>query len=268
MIDQKKRKKNIEGPKFSWKVWGMWVTVITIIASVSLILENPFNVSGIFIYTYGIGLGLLMGIFVATFYYGAYHFTRWIQFKNISKPIIEQISLQNEAEKLQNELEDNFFTNLVKINFKYLDKYYLQTQVQANKSFILSAVAAILGFIIIITGIVLMFLDKTNPAYVTTGAGLLSEFIAAVFFYLYNKTIIKMGDYHQKLVITQNISLALKISESLPEDNQSKAQLEIIRALTDGVNMYLTNTPSNFKENQLGMMPDKPKWDDSKQSSD
>ena len=68
----------------------------------------------------------------------------------------------------------------------------------------------------------MMFLAAYDPKfkdpalkypYVVTAAGILSEFIAAVFFYLYNKTIQKMREYHQKLVLTQNISLALKISD-------------------------------------------------------
>ncbi len=37
-------------------------------------------------------------------------------------------------EKLQETLEDDFFTKLVKINFKYIDQYYLQTQSQADRA--------------------------------------------------------------------------------------------------------------------------------------
>jgi ABC-type multidrug transport system fused ATPase/permease subunit len=147
------------------------------------------------------------------------------------------------AQVLQERIEENFFTKLVQINFKYIDQYYLQTQEQANKSFGLSLVAALAGLAIVAAGIVLMFLDKTEPAYVSTSAGILSEFIAAVFFYLYNRTILKMSEYHQKLVITQNISLALKIAEGLPDAERVKCQQELVTRLTDGINRYLTNLP-------------------------
>jgi hypothetical protein len=148
--------------------------------------------------------------------------------------------------KLQATLDEDFFTKLVKINFKYIDQYYLQTQSQADKSFRLSAAVAIVGLLIVIAGIVLMFLGRTTPAYVTVSSGVLGEFIAAVFFYLYNQTILKMGDYHQKLVLTQNVGLALKIAETLPEGQRTQAQRELIQRLTENVNRHLTQIPPKY----------------------
>jgi hypothetical protein len=86
----------------------------------------------------------------------------------------------------------------------------------------------------------MMFFEKTEPAYVTTGAGVISELIAALFFYLYNRTILKMSQYHHKLVITQNISLALKISEDMEGDNKSKIQEMLVDRLTMDTNKYLS----------------------------
>jgi hypothetical protein len=157
--------------------------------------------------------------------------------------ILTEIS-EIEVNDLQKTIEDDFFTNLVKINFKYIDKYYLQTQLQANKSFMLSVVASSVAFMIIIAGIVLMFQGQTNSSLVATGAGVLSEFIAAVFFYLYNKTIAKMGEYHHKLVLTQNISLALKITEQMEGELKSKAQLQLIEQLTKDINLHIASKPS------------------------
>lgn len=153
---------------------------------------------------------------------------------------VQSRNLTQKTEELQEELEKDFFTNLVRINFKYLDKYYLQTQEQGDKSFLLSAAAAVAGLSIIVAGITLMFFDKAQPAYLTTAAGVLSEFIAAVFFYLYNKTILSMSQYHQKLVITQNIALALKITGELPDADRVRSQLALVEALTKDVNQLLS----------------------------
>lgn len=144
------------------------------------------------------------------------------------------------ADELKESIEENFFTKLVQINFKYLDQYYLQTQEQANKSFGLASIAAAVGLIIVIVGIVMMFNRQTEPAYVTTAAGVLSEFIASIFFYLYNKTILKMSQYHQKLVITQNISLALKITDSMQDDQKAKSLEILVDRLTTDANKFLT----------------------------
>src|SRR6185312_16701793 len=43
---------------------------------------------------------------------------------------LEQVNTQ--IVQLQENLQEDFFTKLVNINFKYIDKYYLQTQVQAD----------------------------------------------------------------------------------------------------------------------------------------
>ena len=151
------------------------------------------------------------------------------------------MALANKSEVLQEKLEENFFTNLVKINFKYTDQYYLQTKVQADKSFRLCAVATSLSLVMIFIGIALLFFDKsrTEPGYVAAASGVLGEFIAAVFFYLYNRTITKMGEYHQKLVLTQNISLALKISEDLPGDQKASSQVKLIEYLSKDKNTFL-----------------------------
>jgi hypothetical protein len=157
-----------------------------------------------------------------------------------------------QATKLQDTLEEDFVTNLVKINFKYIDRYYLQTQLQADKSFRLASFISVVSFVIIALGVGMMYSQKTDltPAYVTAGAGVLSQFISAVFFYLYNQTILKMGEYHRKLVLTQNISLALKISQELPDAEWAKAQASLIDRLSENFNLYLAQEGSASRLSQ------------------
>jgi len=168
----------------------------------------------------------------------------FLNFRNINSEvnlsIIENDLVKLETEKLQENIEEDFITKLIKINFKYIDQYYLQTQEQADKSFKLASNASIIGLVIICTGIIMMFFDKIQPGYITTSAGVISEFIAAIFFYLYNRTVLKMSQYHKKLVITQNISLALKISEDMNPENKVKAQEMIIDRITFDINKFLS----------------------------
>jgi len=86
-----------------------------------------------------------------------------------------------------------------------------------------------------------MYYGKAELAYVTTAAGVLSGFIATIF-YPYNRTILKMSQYHQKLVPTQNISLALKTTDDMDANQKSKALELLIDRLTIDVNKYLTDT--------------------------
>jgi len=89
-----------------------------------------------------------------------------------------------------------------------------------------------------------MFRGQLQPAYLTAAAGTITEFIAAVFFYLYNRTILKMSEYHRKLVLTQNISIALKIAEGLPEADRVRVQEQLILRLSDNVNVLLVGDPT------------------------
>jgi hypothetical protein len=148
-------------------------------------------------------------------------------------------------DELQDKLEEDFFTKLVNINFKYIEKYYLQTQVQAERSFYLSAFASVVALAMVGVGIGMMYGGKTTPAYVTAGAGVLSQFVAAVFFYLYNRTVLRMGEYHQKLVLTQNISLALKTADGLNDTEKQKVLVAIVAELTKDVNSLLAKAPAN-----------------------
>jgi hypothetical protein len=109
----------------------------------------------------------------------------------------------------------------------------------------LCAVASCVSLLVIIAGIVMLFVNQSakEAGYVATGAGTLGEFISAVFFYLYNRTIMKMGEYHQKLVLTQNVSLALKISEELPPTEQVAARTKLIDYLSKDIDLFLTARP-------------------------
>jgi hypothetical protein len=149
------------------------------------------------------------------------------------------IERQLSVEQLSVAPQEDFFTKLVGINFRYIEQYYLQTREQADKSFNLSAAVATVGFLTVIAGIVLMYRGMTQPAYITAASGVLTEFIGAVFFYLYNRTILKMGEYHKKLVLTQNISLALKISENLGPPDKTQALMQLIDRLSQDVNYLL-----------------------------
>jgi len=134
--------------------------------------------------------------------------------------------------------KSNFYDKLIQINFKYTDKYYQQTQEQADKSFRLATFASITSFIVLVFGIHKIYSDGGDtPSYLTTISGVLTSFVSAVFFYLYNQTIQKMAGYHKKLVLSQNINLALKIAQGIEDKAEKVTALKIlIDRLTTDIN--------------------------------
>jgi len=228
--------KTISGRKFPWRYW--WGVFAAFSAPLVYLIvddkETLSNENGII----ALGIGVFSAMFYATLIVGVVH-----KFKtgNLEKKRHELLmsSMSKESDSLQDDLDKNFFITLVKINFKYIDKYYLQTQVQADKSFKLCVGAAVTGLAIIVSGLIMLYFDKTEVGNIAASAGVLGEFIASVFFYLYNKTVSKMADYHQKLVLTQNISLALKVADELPEKEKAEAKLKLVDYLSKDVNSLL-----------------------------
>ena len=51
-----------------------------------------------------------------------------------------------------------------------------------------------------------------------------------------------MSQYNQKLVLTQNISLALKMTDEMISEAKQKSLEILIARLTTDVNKYLTDT--------------------------
>ncbi len=151
---------------------------------------------------------------------------------------ISLIKFSIDTEK-QLENEENLYSKSIKMNFRYLDNYYSQTQNQASKGFIVTVVIATVGAFIVFGGIFSMYFGFTKPAYITVATGSVTEIIASVFFYLYNKTIINMGKYHEKLVLSQNVAYALEIVDTLSMDKKDEAKKELMLELVKDINIYL-----------------------------
>ncbi|HKM52848.1 MAG TPA: hypothetical protein VJY33_05505 [Isosphaeraceae bacterium] len=232
-------------PRFSWKVWLVWFAVVTVLFIVAFLFyllfhpevreKSPWLAWLVVL----VMLAPVYGMLAAPMYCG-YVWLRRSAYRFMLKGVAAE-SIEKRTEILQDDLEKDFFNNLVKINFKYIDKYYLQTQIQADKAFTMCVVAAFIGFAVVIAGVVQMYIGKLQPAYVTTVAGVLSQFIAAVFFYLYNKTMLKMAEYHRKLVLTQNIGLALRITQDLPEEQRLVSQSALVDRLSTDINALLAS---------------------------
>ena len=216
-------------------IWGSILISIVSSCFLFIFLEDTFQYRITFsriIYSliWGSGIGCFFGIYI-------------YMLMEMKESRLHRYVLEFEAES-----KEDIFENSIKMSYKYLDQYYLQTREQAQRGFFVTVCVAIFGAILIGVGIGAMFLEKTEPSYVTCASGVITEFIAAIFFYLYNKTISSMSNYHNKLVLSQNISIALKVADTLPSDDKVKAKNTIIKELLKDINSYLIqNDLSNEK---------------------
>lgn len=116
---------------------------------------------------------------------------------------------------------ESYFSNLVEINVDNLSEYYSMVKSHTSNSFWISASTSVAGFFLIVTGlIVLIFSDSSvEISYISTGTGVVVEFISGVFFYLYNRTVRQLKDYHDSLIDVQNILLSFKIIEDTKDED-------------------------------------------------
>jgi hypothetical protein len=126
------------------------------------------------------------------------------------KRVIERFSL---APSSKGHGEPSYFDSLVRINVENLAAYYALVKVHTNKSFLISIGVGMVGFTLVGAGLVLGYStsSKAHLAYVATGSGVITEFIAGVFFYLYNRTVRQLKEYHDSLLAVQNVLLAFRL---------------------------------------------------------
>lgn len=93
---------------------------------------------------------------------------------------------------------------------------------------------ATIGFTLICVGIVVGIVSNfvgditLDVAYLTSIAGILTEFISGGFFYLYNRTLQQLNRFHDKLLASKENSMALLASSSIKDDTKrddAKAEL-------------------------------------------
>lgn len=134
-------------------------------------------------------------------------------------------------EKLERAKGLDVYKYVLLINISALEGYVAQARLQAQQSFNLSKFVALAGFMIVAIAISLsVYLtiagnQNLNAAYLAGIAGVLTEFIAGVFFFLYSKTLTQINLFHDKLVDMQKTALVYiakhetngeHISEDLP----------------------------------------------------
>lgn len=106
-----------------------------------------------------------------------------------------------------------------------LEKYYEINQNHAKWSFWASLIAVGVGLVTVIAGIVLLYIKNSSDyGLITSASGVLTEFIAGGFFYLYNRNLKQLNLFYEKLVKLQDTMLAISIiAHQMPGGEKSEA---------------------------------------------
>lgn len=116
-----------------------------------------------------------------------------------------------------------YFESLVEINVLNLSSYYELVKTHTDKSYRTTVRICLFGFFLIVAGLIIGFVDYKNALLISitaTASGILTDLISGVFFYLYNRTIQQMKEYHNSLLTVQNILLSFKLIEDTKDENE------------------------------------------------
>ncbi|GGE94649.1 TRADD-N-associated membrane domain-containing protein [Shewanella carassii] len=175
-----------------------------------------------------------------TFYFG-FFFAFLSTRRNVRRrQLVEELeslkAKRNTIRPLQDSESVTYFDRLVDININNLSDYYSMVKEHTDKSFFASIFAGGIGFLLIVTGLLIGFTDLNNSqsiAYISSGSGVIIEFISGVFFWLYSKTTQQLKGYHDSLVNIQNVLLSFKVIEDTKDD---ATKLEMAKTMITSLN--------------------------------
>ncbi|MCD4714170.1 MAG: hypothetical protein K8R73_12870 [Clostridiales bacterium] len=149
----------------------------------------------------------------------------------------KQMKIKSELQLLSNKkssLNDSIkmtqsskhFDSLVRININNLEEYYNLVKRSNSRSFNVSLSMSLMGIVLIFCGIIYSYfsVDKNNISYLVAASGIVVELLSGLLFYLYNKTVVQLKEYHDSLLDVQNVLLSFKLIDEL-ENEEYKSDI-------------------------------------------
>lgn len=145
---------------------------------------------------------------------------------------LEKKNLEEKMKRINGVDELNHFDRLVRINVNNLEEYYELVKKSNSNSFWTALIMSIIGVGIIIFGVIKGINNQGDFNSLAVASGLIVEIISGLLFYLYNRTIIQLKDYHDSLINVQNVLLAFKVIEQIDDENKKS---EVLKQMIDGL---------------------------------
>ena len=119
---------------------------------------------------------------------------------------------QSYQERLESARNDDVFKYVFLINSASVEQYVSQSRAQATTSFALSRMAALAGFALLVLSILIGLGSEITGhslsiAYLSGVGGVITEFIAGVFFWIYNRTLRQINMFYAGMMNQQHEAL-------------------------------------------------------------
>lgn len=139
--------------------------------------------------------------------------------------------------------QSNYFKRLVSINVENLAAYYGLVKSHTARSFWAALFASLIAFLALMYAITVGFHSAEQDrikGYLTALAPIVTQFIAGLFFYLYNRTVRQLQGYFNGLLGGQKLLLAFRCVEEAKDDEKE----EMLRLVLKGLMAFdLSDSP-------------------------
>lgn len=126
---------------------------------------------------------------------------------------------EDTLKNIQNQPDYDIFKLMYK-NVRESTEYYIISKRQANRSFTLSMISCILGVIIYICGFISVVILDKDIAIFTTIAGTVVELVSGLSFWMYNKSLKQLNEYHKRLSSTEKYLTSIQLAEKMESNRR------------------------------------------------
>ena len=119
-------------------------------------------------------------------------------------------------DKIVREQQADVF-GIVQLGLSQISEYYTINKSQARKSFNFAVFAIAIGLATVIGGVALVYSGRLGNGIGTVSAisGLLIQFFGGANFYIYNKSLLQMNYFYDRLMQMQDAMLAIKVGNQI-----------------------------------------------------
>lgn len=137
----------------------------------------------------------------------------------------ENKNIKQETEATLKNIQDQPDYDVFKLLYKNVresTEYYIISKRQANKSFTLAIISCFLGVIIYVCGFLIVTILNRDIILFTTISGTVVELIAGLSFWVYNKCIKQLSEYHKRLSLTERYLTSIQMADKMNDSGREE----------------------------------------------
>lgn len=148
------------------------------------------------------------------------------------KAIVKDTETEDNNANISNDVETTDIIELMLLNMKEIKEYYILSKNMAKRSFILAVIMCILGFIVISSSIVAIFVVDISfmELLVPVIGGSIVEVIAGTSLNVYKKSLEQLNQYYESLHNNERFLSLVNLVDKLTDDKKNDTYINIINS--------------------------------------